>query len=584
MRLSLGLRRAPEQVATVETVILAALTLEERRHHAFHTTLSDSNTVALGKLQTLKGYWCPSDGIEDAWNNFLAQRKLSEADLLNLARPIGLKGLPLRWTTILRGIMRELEGRHSRPHYRNRLAESLAFPLVQYAMAQCFRSRYSSPEFAISTCVQAAFKNCLLNRLANTIRQVAAWELQIFRATPNSNGGNLSGYPLKDAIQLLLSSGVETEILRLLHSYPALARLWAIQIIHWARFARKFLNHSALFLKQPAPGRHGSIALLECDRSDLHNGNQSVVHVVTLSGQDWFYKPRSGEAEWAWFALLRWLNEEGFDAPFKILTVELGRAHCWIEAIRPSSCSTVADAALYYFRAGAILFLAHVLRGVDFHAGNVIAHGSQPVIVDCETLLHPIGHSSNKLRPEESSVLRTGMLPVQLGSEEGLEDFSALGCRRLGPHSVRLRGRSLHVSEFVEDLIKGFRRMRAFLCESEVRQITFVAKLRQLGPSRCRHIHRPTSHYSAIRTYSLSHRALKDGLERSVLLNAACRHSAVAIRYRSKEVYALQDVDIPIFRGNSASPLFLNGVESVEASVATIRKACFYRKPEREVD
>jgi lantibiotic modifying enzyme len=570
----LGLRRASEQVGSVEVVLLSALTFEERQHHAFCTSLSDSNTVALGQLQTLRNYWGPSDGIKDEWNNFLAQRKLSEADLLDLARPIELKGSPFRWATILRGIMRELEGQHSSPRYRNRLAETLAFPLVQYATRRCFRPRYSSPEFAMFACIQEAFKDCLLKRLANTIRQVAAWELQIFRVTPNENGVNLVGYPLKETIQLFLSSGVEKETLRLLRCYPALARLCAIQIINWTRFAKRFLKHYALFFEQPAPRLRGSVALVECDLSDLHNGNQSVVRLCTSRGREWFYKPRSGEIESAWFALLQWLNEEGFEAPFKILTVEVRRAHCWMEGICPSSCSSMADAALYYFRAGAILFLAHVLRAVDFHAGNIIAHGSQPVIVDCETLFHPIGHSSNRLRPEENSVLRTGMLPVPLSCEERAEDCSALGCRRLGPHSVRLRGRVLHVSQFVEDLINGFLRMYTFLCEDEVRQLRFVAKLRQLRPLRCRHIHRPTSQYAAIRNYSVSHRALKNGLERSISLNAACRHSSIAISYRSKEVYALQDGDIPIFHGKSASPVFPNSVESVGASVATMRKAC----------
>jgi lantibiotic modifying enzyme len=571
---------ATDQDEREEALILAASTLEERRRYGIPARVPGfrRNAQAVStRLDLWRKHFVQVDCPENAWRSFLSHENLSQRELCRLECLIGIKHKSFKWVRTLRAIMRDLEKRNSTPRYKEQLAESLATPVVQYAWSCLLKSRGIFLSAEISRPVQAALQNCLCTRLADTIRQVANWEFHIFRATPGLFEESMPEEKQSGSIEHFVFPGVETELLRLFRSYPALARLWSVQVISWTRFVTEFLERSRLFLKQTAGEPSSTIAAIEPDRSDLHEGNRSVVRMLISKGEEWFYKPRSGEAEQAWYELLRWLNAEGFPAPFKVLRIVPGHKHFWMEGVAPRSCATFGDAALYYFRAGAMLFLAHLLRGVDFHAGNIIAHGPHPVIVDCETLLHPVGHRSNMLRPEERSVLRSGMLPVTARYADGAEDVSALGCRSPGPHSVRLRGRVLGVDQFAEDVVTGFERMHAFLCSTRKRHRIFAGKVNELQNLRCRHIHRPTRHYHAILTHSLTHRALTCGLERSILLSAACCHRAVATRCLSNEVRALEMTDIPIFHGRPsryvASDL-CKGIATIRDSISIIRQAC----------
>jgi len=130
-----------------------------------------------------------------------------------------------------------------------------------------------------------------------------------------------------------------------------------------------------------------------------------------------------------------------------------------MEAVRSAPCRTTDQVERFYFRAGALAFVIHLLRGVDFHAGNLIAAGPQPVFVDCESLLHPSSFLPSYARGEEGSILRTGLFPLK----KDVPSFSAFGSGNPGKHCPRLGEHLIHTSEFVERLVAGFRALHQFV-------------------------------------------------------------------------------------------------------------------------
>ena len=91
----------------------------------------------------------------------------------------------------------------------------------------------------------------------------------------------------------------------------------------------------------------------------------------------------------------------------------------WMEFVPHLGCRSEGDVRKFFLRSGVLLAIAESLNFADGHAGNLVARGSYPVIVDQETLLH---NHSVALAGEHPDVLAT--LIVQRP-------------RRDGPHSHR---------------------------------------------------------------------------------------------------------------------------------------------------
>jgi lantibiotic modifying enzyme len=288
----------------------------------------------------------------------------------------------------------------------------------------------------------------------------------------------------------------------------------------------------------------------------------------------WYYKPRSGRQEFQWFNLLRLLNENGFQAPFKNVKVICSGAHCWMESISHRPCRSRRDVAIYYFRAGAILYLVHLLRGVDFHAGNIIAHASQPVLIDCETLSHPAVRISQKMtRKEEGSVLRTGMLPIHDSLIQHQDDVSALGRRDLGSHSVLLNGRLALANQFVEETVAGFSAMHVLFRKMSTRSSRLQRIIDSFDQVNCRYIYRPTAQYSWMRKHSLSPSILTNGFDRSLFLHALCRDGLTPQRFVEKEVQSLERGDIPVLYGRASRSRQCLPDKVMTQSISLLRKS-----------
>jgi hypothetical protein len=512
-------------------ITLRGLTLEERlrlaqpgaeRSGKFDNDLSKRGKIWrswFGGTRTCKG-----------WADFLTAEGVGETELIRLNKLVSSKQKLPAWSVTLRRICDYLQDFIIKADPCLSICENLAAGLVSFAWDELATSPNRSCLRLLSREAISALRQSLRQRLARTGNRASQWEA-LAAAAGQKLSVNLLPADIGNSHDYFFSSGVSHETLRLLQNYPVLARLWTVQVESWLRFVNDFLRDAAVFSPdgRKIDNRIPIVSRIEADLSDPHEGNRTVMHVQFGKDDEWFYKPRHGRQERAWFELLRWINARGFPRPFRILRVQCEDRHCWMESVRPRRCRNRKERSDYFFRLGAMMCLIHVARGVDFHAANIVPAGDQPVVVDCETLLHPATSLPQYVRAEDDSIVRTGTLTLfRQFRESGSTDW----CK---------------TEHFSDDLIAGFRAMHDFLtCRSVVRHLK--AWTTQLSKISGRNVYRPTKHYYTMLEGSLAPSRLSSGLDRSLYLCAACRNDCSSQRRAWAEVRALENADIPLFR------------------------------------
>lgn len=540
----------------IERLAIRALTLEERLRLA--VSLADSakidNHTEVESLNIWRVWFNRGSATSDAWSKFLAENRLDERKLLRLANISGAINLP-SWVETLRRLARYLQSTIVDLDADQSVSENMAAPLVRFAWSELVTSSNAANLRALSAKAQLALRQSLLLRLVRSATPAVKWEVSATKAARNPS----VGFAPRNEINFLnyfFSTGVTVETRRFLGNYPALARLWVVQIEQWRQFVTDFLKEAIAFARRFRNGPHEItpiISSVAVDLSDPHGGNRTVVRVNFGKKREWLYKPRSGLQERAWFELLAWINQRGFARPFQIVSVPAQDRQCWMESVRSRDCRSQKEAVDFSFRLGALMCLVHVLRGVDFHPANVIASGDQPIIVDCETLLHPATFLPDYARAEEGSIVRTGMLAL-------LKDIWTMAAK-MRPGN----------EDPFERLIEGFRAMHDFFRTDRL-ALSHLEKWRtRLKKVPGRNVYRPTVHYYRMLESSLAPSVLTSGLDRSLYLHASCRAGCNSTWRARAEVQALQNADIPVFLGKRCRTNVDLSEETLEESISMIQ-------------
>ena len=167
---------------------------------------------------------------------------------------------------------------------------------------------------------------------------------------------------------------------------------------------------------------------------DPHRGGRSVAFLTFADGRQVVYKPRPQAVHERFNALLRWLDDRvGLD--LRTLTVLDRGEYGWLEYAEYVPCETSEQVTGYYRRLGAQMALLHAVNGTDFHFENLIACGDQPVLVDLEALFHQpsptvpgsLADLDPAVRELGRSVVRIGLLPMLVATEQGAIDIGGLG-------------------------------------------------------------------------------------------------------------------------------------------------------------
>lgn len=408
------------------------------------------------------------------------------------------------------------------------------------------RDARSNHRTLLSKCAKRAFDISLARRLEQTAEQVLDGS-RLYRST--SKG-------------MCVCDG--TLIPDLLRQYPGLGTIWSTQVRNWKRSVKKFAAHAEVFAHR-LRGAEAAVRIphIQTDLSDFHHHGRSVIRVHFQRRGAWFYKPRSGHREAQWFRLLAFLNDAAFRPTFLTPHVVPGRDHCWMQGVPTRRWRSMRDSELFYYRAGALLYLAHIFRAVDLHAANFIVHSEHPVLIDCETLFHPDTKLPQEAMADEDSVMRTGML----------SHFNLKPNRSTIPHIDSLhsvRGR-LPTGQVRDKLARGFCAMHRFLV---VRGSDADLKhaIRSMRRVKSRYIYRPTWWYQTLVDESLAsnHLCTADGRERflrSRLDNGLCETAIV-----ESEIRQLLCGDIPIFYGPAVSER--NKLTDVECTAVIASLLC----------
>lgn len=383
-----------------------------------------------------------------------------------------------------------------------------------------------------------------------------------------------------------------------LKEYPVLERRVSEIVGSWLSAGVEFVTHlcadwSAVRHKF-FPADPGALIELHGGLGDLHRGGRAVRKLVFSSGAALMYKPRSLAVDLHYQELLRWINSRAAEFDFKPLSVLNYGGHGWMEHVSAGPCASAQQVTRFYERQGAYLALLHVLNAADFHHENLIAAGEHPILVDLESLFHPVFAEANagesvtiaNLAMDES-VLRTGFLPLRFWAEDGSPgvDLSGLGAdpgqtlprsipgwelagtdemrfvrnARLLPGSHNrptLAGNTTNVTEHQDALEKGFIRFYRLLIECRAELLAPGGPLSRFSNDEVRAILRPTRTYGSLLTEISHPDVLRDALDRDCLLDwlwievEQLPYLAPVVPH---EIAQLQRGDIPLFTSKPTS-------------------------------
>ena len=153
---------------------------------------------------------------------------------------------------------------------------------------------------------------------------------------------------------------------------------------------------------------------------DRHRGGRAVALLIFEDGRKLIYKPRSLSVDIHFSSFLELISS--FTHLYFITPPTVSYAqHGWAGFIEYRPCENELHVSDYYERLGALLAALYVLNAFDFHYENIVAHGSNPILIDLETFFHPlapiIGTETNT--GIDDSVLMTGLLPDEIVFRDG---------------------------------------------------------------------------------------------------------------------------------------------------------------------
>lgn len=369
--------------------------------------------------------------------------------------------------------------------------------------------------------------------------------------------------------------------------YPGLVR-YVIEIYaRWAeqswRFASRLIADWATIRERGLVGPDPGELLAVTSTADMSRA-RGPVRILLFERARLVYKPRSLSPEVGFSAVLDWFN--GGDPRHDLRSPVLCGAeeHGWMEYVTPDPCRDRDQVDAFYWRAGALTALVHVLRGVDVNAGNVIAAGAHPMLIDLETLLTPAPPTGSGPATEQdemmSSVLSAGLVPANLlyrdpdgvpqpFENRGFSDTTGQpaavrglmpgrdedGCptvvwQRSAPRPRDnlpvLSGRRVPLAEHEESYVAGFKHaMRAVMDDRDGFR---RGPLESFSGAVTRYLLRPSWKHQKLLASSMHPNLLRDGRDRGVLLDRLWQSPAEGPGHPAivaSEVDALQQGVVP---------------------------------------
>ncbi|MCX4743977.1 type 2 lanthipeptide synthetase LanM family protein [Kitasatospora sp. NBC_01287] len=313
-------------------------------------------------------------------------------------------------------------------------------PFTETATERLLRAVDRSPLDALADLgrVRRCFAEQLGTSLVQLARRTLVLELNVLRVSGRLRG-DTPELRFADFVRRL---SARAGLRALVTEYPVLARLLAQcceqAVQAWSELLERFAaDRSALLEGLLAGTDPGRLVEVETGAGDRHQHGRSVAILRFEHGARVVFKPRPLAVHVHFNDTVRWFNSRLPGPRLRTLAVLERPDHGWVEYATAEPCADQAQVDGFYQRLGALLALVHALGGTDVHFENLIACADQPVLVDLETLFHPVLARPRGDDPAqvalESSVYRTALLPFLVAGDHGSLDLSALGGDRDTP-------------------------------------------------------------------------------------------------------------------------------------------------------
>jgi len=314
-----------------------------------------------------------------------------------------------------------------------------AFSALVTPAVRAIISRFETASFDVD--VNALVRNigdAFYSKLFSMSVRAVVLELAAAQST-----GLLKGETSEERFEFFVSCLRNPDFSRaILMQYPLLVRQATVAVTNWQaaliEFADRLVADAAeiagVFFGTDAPGE---LTRLHLSAGDSHRQGRSVVIAEFDNGaRSIVYKPRSLAVDRCYAGLVSWLNDLGLEPALTSVPILERENYGWVQHIAVSPCKDEQEVEQFYRRQGANTALLYFLKGTDIHSENVIAAGSNPIIVDLEALFHPsfqapgdITATAQAQRAIEQSAAATGLLPLRAPrgtSDDDWLDFSGM--------------------------------------------------------------------------------------------------------------------------------------------------------------
>ncbi|MGE5606305.1 MAG: type 2 lanthipeptide synthetase LanM family protein [Bacteroidota bacterium] len=466
----------------------------------------------------------------------------------------------------------------------------------------------------------------LLGVLFSRFSEVLLFEFDNYKMTRNFqidfNGGMFFGnlpFESDTLYREFIKEMSAGKIIEFFKEYSIVPRLAAVLVQLWVESGAEFIKRLAADLEElerkfAGGAKIGKVKTVIPGLSDPHNRFRMVMILIFESGLKLVYKPKDLGLEQSYSEFIDYLNSLSISLDFKTIKVLAKDDYGWVEFIEHKPCAGKEEVRDFYKRSGMLLALLYALEATDCNYENIIASGPYPALIDMETLFH---HQPVVLRDADGintdarflagdqlwdSVLRTFYLPKwEFGVNGESFDISGMGggdpgrqtsfirpaWKNINTDNMRvvyekilsgrgknrpiLDGEAIAHNDYVTEFLEGFTEMYRVFIKYRDRILKDGGPLERFKGKQVRFVFRHTKIYYVLQKKSFEINFLKDGITRSIALEALSR---AMVKYEQKpyffgllkkELEAMERADVPYFYSLTTSrDIYTAGEKVVE--------------------
>lgn len=383
-----------------------------------------------------------------------------------------------------------------------------------------------------------------------------------------------------------------TYLLDILSAYPELDRLLEKLSENFIEqslcLAKNLINDKAILSN--VSNIHARHTITGCDVSEgeTHNGSMTVCILTFCNNERIVYKPRNLELESSASKILKSLSEEAGEGyiGWTIPSYILGTNHGWTQYVSQMPATSEQEVAQFYKRSGFLIGFCTAFTASDITSDNLIAHGTNPIPIDLETIFYSVLNTENIPKEVRWNATQTSILPnwtwkgtdgigVDLSAlgglkeqyvslnlyqhiedKEGNDSFGMDGVKiQPGQNVLYFKDEPAKPWQYEQEIIEGF---ECFFQTVQKNLNPIIEKIKILSGLPCRYVPRSTATYHYAIQCSL-HASLMNSTEdrKAFLTKILDNDTAPAIGFLDAEIQSCLNLDIPYARSNVGQLTFV---------------------------